>query len=269
MALELLFQEPFLLRALLAGIGISLITAPLGCFVVWQRMAYLGEAMAHSGLMGIVLAMAFASALSFGLGIAFLLLAFGLYWLRQKRGLTSDTALGILSHSMLALGLVLFSLMQGSNLVGFLFGNILGISWTEIAVIYIGAVVINLLIKLCWKPLLMTIAYQELAQAEGIKTNWLQIMLLVLMAAAMTLGFRLAGVLLISSLLLLPAAAAAQISRSPLQMVLLSCNAGIMATILGLLFSIQYDTPSGPSIVLAAALIFLLHALIAKKVKKS
>ena len=250
-------MDDFLLRALLAGLGLTLISGPLGVFVVWQRMAYFGDTLAHSALLGI----AFSLLLQIDLTIGVLLLAGGLamllLWLQQRSGLSNDTLLGILAHGSLAVGLVAISL-QGAriDLHAFLFGDILAVTSREVAMVWGGAAVALAALAWIWRPLLNLSVHAELAAVDNVPTARIRLAFMLLVAMLIALAMKLVGVLLITALLIIPAATAHQWSRSPEQMARLATLIGGAAVIAGLAASLFWDTPTGPSIVTAATLMF-------------
>jgi zinc transport system permease protein len=252
--------DDFVLRALLGGIGVALIAGPLGCFVVWRRMAYFGNALAHSALLGIAVGVLLAVDLTgatIGVCLAF---AGVLLLLQRQRQLATDTLLGILAHTALALGLVALSFFETLrvDLSAYLFGDVLAVGPGDLLWIFGGGALVLLALVALWSPLLSTTVSAELAQAEGVAVGAVQAGFMLLMALAVALGMKIVGILLIVSLLIIPAAAARQLARSPEQMALLAAAVGVLAVALGLAASLAWDTPAGPSIVVATALLFFL-----------
>ncbi len=251
--------DDFFWRAMIAGIGLAIIAAPLGCFMVWRRMAYFGDTLAHSALLGLALSVFFGVHLAlgvFGVGalVALLLLA-----LQRQDTLSTDALLGILSHATLAVGLVLISLMVfvRVDLTGLLFGDILAVSRLDVAIIYATGVLVAALLVWFWRPLLAATVSTELARAEGMKPELSQLVLMLLMAGVVAVAIKLVGVLLITSLLIIPAATARRFCATPEQMAAFAAVIGAIAVSGGLAGSSQWDTPSGPSIVVAALVIFV------------
>ena len=254
--------DDFFLRALLAGIGIAVVAAPLGCFIVWRRMAYFGDAMAHSALIGVALGLVLGMRSAFGVVLAVGAIALLFVALERKPWISSDTGLGILAHGSLALGLVALSLAGGGvNYSAWLFGDILAVSKTDLAHIYgIGAVLLLALFAV-WRPLLAATAHQDLAHAEGVPVLRMRAILILLIAMVIALAMQLVGVLLTTSLLIIPAATARRYATTPESMALLAALAGVAAVLLGLHASLWWDIPSGPSIVLAAVALFIVSLL--------
>lgn len=256
--------DDFFSRALVAGIGLALVTGPLGCFVVWRRMAYFGETMSHSALLGVALAFLLNLDVTLAVFAVAALVALALLLLQRQSSLSADALLGILSHSTLALGLVLVGLLTSVriDLMGFLFGDILAVSTGDIAVIYGGGALIVGLVSLFWRPLLAATVSVELAEAEGLRPGAARVLLMVLMASVIAIAMKLVGVLLITALLIVPAATARRLSATPEQMALIAAALGALAVALGLLGSRNWDTASGPSIVVAALALFILSLLV-------
>jgi len=256
-------MDDFLFRALLAGAGVALIAGPLGCFIVWRRMAYFGDTMAHSALLGVALSVLFDVNITLGVFVVATFGALALIMMQRRAPLSSDALLGILSHSMLALGIVIVAMMTWLriDLMAFLFGDILAVSWTDIVVVYAGGALILALLIFIWRPLLAGTVSSELAAAEGLHPERARIIFMLLMAAVIAIAMKIVGILLITSLLIIPAAAARRFAPTPEMMAVLAAIIGVIAVCVGLFGSLTWDTPSGPSIVVAAAMIFLLSLL--------
>ncbi len=250
--------DDFLIRAFVAGLGIAAVAGPLGCFVVWRRMAYFGDTMAHSGLLGVAIGLFFSINLVLGVFVACMAVAFLLVFLQRARGLATDTLLGILAHSALSLGLVVISFMPSVrvDLMGYLFGDILAVSMMDIFLIYAVAALSLLCLGFIWNRLLALTVHAHLAAAEGIPTKTLHIVFMLLIAGLIAAAMKIVGILLITSLLIIPAAAARPFAGSPEKMAGIAVLIGALAVMIGLLASLQLDTPSGPSIVVAAAALF-------------
>lgn len=255
--------DDFFMRALLAGVGIAIMAGPMGCFIVWRRMAYFGDTMAHSALLGV--AMAFLLDINIMVGV-FAVATTGavlLVLLQRKVVLSTDALLGILSHSTLALGLVLVALMAWLriDLLSYLFGDILSVSKDDLLVVLVGGVGVLAGLAKIWRPLLAGTVNEELAAAEGMKPERVRLVFMILMAGVIAIAMKIVGILLITSLLIIPAATARRFANSPEQMALLAALLGVLAVVAGLMGSMELNTPSGPSIVVAALLIFLASLL--------
>jgi zinc transport system permease protein len=250
--------DDFFVRALVAGFGVALVAGPLGCFIVWRRMAYFGDTMSHSALLGVALGLLLDIHPTLGVVVVTTLIAVVLTALRQRPWLSADTLLGILSHASLSLGLVALGLMPWVrvDLLGYLFGDILAVTRMDLFWICGGGAVVLAILVAIWRPLLAATVHEDLARAEGVPTARVQLVYMVLIALVIAMAMKLVGVLLITSLLIIPAAAARRFATTPEQMALGAAAVGAVAVGLGLLGSLKMDTPAGPSIVVAAAALF-------------
>lgn len=255
--------DDFMTRAALAGIGVALAAGPLGSLVVWRRMAYFGDATAHAAVLGVALALAlnmsiFAGAVAIALIMALTVTAL------SGRGYGMDTLLGVLAHSALAFGLVAVSFLSGIriDLMAYLFGDILAVSRGDLAVIWGGAAIVVGLIGWRWSALLTATLSEELAYASGFDPKREQLVLTVALAVTVAVAIKVVGALLIGALLVIPAAAARALARTPEQMALLAAGIGAASGLLGLQGAYVMDTPAGPSIVCVAAIAFVGSSLL-------
>lgn len=252
-------MDEFLARALAGGLALALVAGPFGCFVVWRRMAYFGDTLAHAALLGVVVGVLLQ--VDYSMGIAGLSLAVALLLgvLQRQSLLASDTLLGIISHGALATGLVVLALMQDArvNLMGWLLGDILAIGWGDVAVLWLGGAVLLAALACVWRTLVAMTVDEDLAQVEGHAVDRARLVLMVLIALVVAAAMKVVGILLVTALLVMPAATARKFSRTPEQMAVLAAVAGALAVALGLAGSWQFDTPSGPSVVVAALGLFI------------
>ena len=250
----------FLLYALLAGLAVALVAGPLGSFAVWRRMAYFGDTLAHSALLGITFGLLLGINLNLAVALGCLLLALILVAMQHNRFLATDTLLGILSHSTLALGLVCVSLFSGTriDLLAYLFGDILSVNRLDLITIWLISVAVIGAIVWLWRPLLAITVHEELAQVEGIPVNKIRTALMLLMALVIAIAMKVVGVLLITALLIIPAAASRRLTHTPEAMAIGASIIGATSVCLGLLASYWWDSPAGPSMVLSATLLFIL-----------
>ncbi len=250
----------FLLNALLAGLALALVAGPLGSFVVWRRMAYFGDTLSHAALFGVALGLMLDVNLTLAVTVGCVLLALLLVTLQQRQPLASDTLLGILAHSTLSLGLVSLSFMDDVriDLMGYLFGDLRAVGPSDLAWIIGGSALVLLMLIPLWRPLLAITVHEELAKVEGLPVAGIRLALMLLIAVVIAVAMKIVGVLLITSLLIIPSAAAQRHARTPEQMALGASVLGIVAVCLGLTLSWFEDTPAGPSIVVSAAALFLL-----------
>ena len=252
--------ESFLLYALLGGLGLAFVAGPLGCFVVWRRMAYFGDSLAHSALLGVALGFLLSIDVTFGIAGTCVVFALAIVGLQQQRRIATDTLLGILSHTALSIGLVALSLMGSLrvDLFGYLFGDILSVTPQDLTVIYGGGALALIVLAVIWRDLLAVTVHEELARAEGVAVFRARLVFTLLLAVVVAISMKVMGILLITSMLIIPAATARRFARTPESMALLAAAAGVLAVVLGLTASLRWDTPSGPSVVVAAFSLFLL-----------
>jgi zinc transport system permease protein len=245
--------DDFFTRAVIAGLGIAAVTGPLGCFVVWRKLAYFGDTLAHAALLGV------AFSLLFNVNVALLLLA-----LQNRSVLSSDALLGMLSHGSLAVGLLALALMTWvrMDLMGLLFGDLLTVTKTDIAMIYVGGAAVLVALIWAWKPLFAVTVNRDLAAAEGYNVAFYDVLLMVLLAAVVAVSIKIIGVMLITSLLIIPAGAARRFSSGPTMMAVLAAAFGGVAVLSGLFASLNFNTPSGPSIVVAALTLFVVGLIL-------
>ncbi|KAG1651456.1 High-affinity zinc uptake system membrane protein ZnuB [Nymphon striatum] len=257
--------DDFFIRALVAGIGVAIVAGPLGCFIVWRRLAYFGDTLSHAALLGVALAFLFEVNITLAVFGVCTCVSIALLLLQKHATLSSDALLGLLAHSALALGLVVLAFMTWirMDLMGFLFGDILSVSKTDIAIVWLGGTVVLAVLMAIWKPLFAATVNFELAEAEGMNPERANIIFMLLMAAVIAIAMKIVGVLLITAMLIIPAATARRFASGPEQMALLAAIIGAVSVIGGLFGSLEWDTPAGPSIVVSAMVLFVL-ALVPK-----
>jgi zinc transport system permease protein len=254
----------FVLRAALAGIGVAAVAGPLGSFVVWRRMAYFGDTLSHSALLGVALGLLLGVDLNLAVVAVCVGLAVLLVILQEQRLLASDTLLGIMSHGALSLGLIAVSFLETVrvDLTTYLFGDILAVSGHDLAWIWGGAAFALALTIFLWRPLLSVTLHEELARVEGINVAAVRLAFMLLVAVVIAVAMKIVGILLITSMLILPAATGRRFARTPEAMAAFAALAGVVAVLLGMAMSLRWDTPAGPSIVVAAGVLFAVTALI-------
>jgi zinc transport system permease protein len=255
-----ILSEPFFQRALIAGIGVALVAGPIGCFIVWRRMAYFGETLSHAGLLGVGFGLLFNVNITLGAVVSAILLALLLLALKRQRQIAVDTLLGILSHTALALGLVTVGLVTGAvtGHLDILFGDVLTVSSRDVLTVWIGALLVLAVIMYLWRDLIAISVHEDLARAEGVNVPWVELAFMLTMAAMTAFAMKIVGLLLITALTVIPAAAARRVSNSPETMAIWSGIFAIVAVVAGLFMSALWGTIAGPSVVLSASLIFVL-----------
>ena len=253
-------MEDFFTRAILGGVGVAIAAGPLGCFVVWRRMAYFGAALAHSALLGVALGFLLNINVTVGIIALCSLVAILLMLLEHQRALASDTLLGILAHSALAIGLITVTFMENLriDLMGYLFGDVLAVGRNDLYLIYGLLAVTTAVLALTWRNMLSITVNEDLAAVEGIPVARTRVSFVLLLASVIAVGMKIVGMLLIISLLIIPAAAARRLSSTPEQMAVTAALLGALCVVLGLFGSLQWDVPAGPSIVVVATFVFVL-----------
>ena len=259
--------DDFIFRAFAAGIGLALITGPLGCFIVWRRLSYFGDTIAHSALLGVVI----AYALNFNIVIAVFavscFIALSLLYLQRGTNLPDDALLGLLAHSVLAIGLVLLGILSfiRIDLMGLLFGDILSVNVTDLLFVWIGGSIVLVVLILIWRPLFAGTVNLELAKAEGLNPDLANAIFTLLIASVIAISIKIVGILLITGLLIIPASASRNLSSTPIQMAIISSVIGVTCVVLGLQSSMIWNSPTGPTILAIALGVFIITLLPLKK----
>jgi zinc transport system permease protein len=254
----------FFTRAVLAGLGVALVAGPLGCFVVWRKLAYFGDTLAHAALLGVALSLLADVNVTLAVFAVALCVAFSLLALQKRSALSSDALLGMLSHGSLAIGLLALAFMTWvrMDLMGLLFGDLLAVTHFDLAIVYGGGAFVLAALLFAWKPLFAVTVNRDLAAAEGIDVAVYDVVLMVLLAAVVAVSIKIVGVMLITSLLIIPAGAARRLSKGPAMMAVLAAVIGMIAVLGGLFASLEFNTPSGPSIVAVALVLFLIGLML-------
>ncbi|ATW43104.1 zinc ABC transporter permease subunit ZnuB [Glaesserella parasuis] len=252
-----------LFPAWLAGVFLTFITAPLGAFVVWRKMAYFGDTLSHSALLGVALGIFLQIDPYIAVILMTVILALCLVWLEQHSTHSVDTLLGIIAHCSLSLGVITISLLDNVrvDLMSYLFGDLLAIGFNDVLFIGIGVIGIATLLALYWKKLLAITVSPELAQIEGLNVARLRLLLMLLTALTIALSMKFVGALIITSLLIIPSATARRFAKTPETMVIYAIGLSILSVSGGLLLSALKDTPAGPSVVVCAGTLFLLSLI--------
>lgn len=258
-----LLGADFFLYALISGVSLALVAGPLGSFIVWRRMSYFGDTLAHSALLGIAIGLMTDSNPQVSIIISCLLLALLLTFLERRPALSTDTLLGILAHSSLAVGVLVLALSRSQriNLEGYLFGELLTVAGTDVIWIVAVAVIVAVLLFRFWNDFLSMTVHAEMAAIEGINVRRLNLLLVIMLALTIAVSMKIVGVLLITSLLIIPPAAARQLANTPERMALIASGIGALSVLAGVVTAFFLDTPVGPTIVVIAALVFFILAL--------
>lgn len=259
-------MSELILRSILAATGVGLLAGMLGCFVIWRRMAYMGDAMGHASLLGVVLGLMLGVLPAYAvLGVA-VLVGLALSQLQKDKRLPFDALLGVVSTGGLALGLLLYSTLPARqmDLYGYLFGDVLGVSDAQLWLIGSMLAVQAALVARCWRPLLRMMVHEEVAQVEGVPVGRLQAMMTALIAATVALALQVVGMLLITAMLVVPPLAARALASTPLQMVAISMALGAASAVGGVWLSYEQNFATGPSIVLVAVIAFGMSLVLGK-----
>lgn len=257
-------MDDFLWRALAAGLGVALAGGPVGAFVVWRRMSFFGGALAHAALLGVVLGLALGVAPGLGVAVVAVLAAVALVVLQGRFRVSDDSLLFVIAHGALAVGLVCVAFLEGVSvdLLAYLFGDILAVTEAELLWLWLAVLVVGGLLAVFWRPLLKISVHEELALADGVPVAAVNLAFMVMIALIVAAAMKVVGILLVASLLVIPATAASRFSRTPEQMAGLAAILGCLSVGGGLFASLRLDTPAGPSIVVAALILFALGAAV-------
>jgi zinc transport system permease protein len=259
-------MDDFLVRALLSGLGVAIVAGPYGCFVVWRRMAYFGETLAHTALFGVALGLLLEVDLILGMVAAVVLAALVLGLAQRDKRLGNDAILGILASLTLAAGVIVVSATAVRvDLFAFLFGDILSVRPTDLYAIYATAAAALAALVWLWRPMLAATLHEELARIDGVRVDLVNLLLMLLLALVIAVSGRMVGILLVVALLVIPAAAARRFAKTPEQMAVLAALIGAVSVAAGLWGSFQWDAPTGPSMVVAAGLICALAWLVPRR----
>ena len=259
--------DDFIIRAFVAGIGLALITGRLGCFIIWRRLSYFGDTIAHSALLGVVIAYAMNFNLIIAVFAVSCFIALSLLFLQKRTNLPDDALLGLLAHSVLAIGLVLLGILSfiRIDLMGLLFGDILSVNITDVLFVWIGGSIVLIVLILIWRPLFAATVNLELAKAEGLNADLANAIFTILIASVIAISIKIVGILLITGLLIIPAAASRNLSSTPIQMAIISSVIGLVSVVLGLQTSMIWNSPTGPTILAIALGVFILTLIPLKK----
>lgn len=251
----------------IGGLLVALMAGPLGSLLLWRRLSFFGDTLAHSALLGIALSIFFHLPMTVGLVACGLIFALILSQLLRSPELASDTALLIISSTALSVGLILLSLQEGHNVdvMSYLLGDLLAVSWQDLWPLCIISCVVLGILYGYWQDFVRAALHEELAEVEGLPITRLRLILLVLLALAISAAIQLVGVLLITALLIIPAAGARFIAKTPVQMAVFASMIGAAAVLTGLALSFWVNTPLSPSIVLCTSVFFAALMLLKKR----
>ena len=256
--------EDFMIKALFMGLAFSALAGPLGSIMVWRRLAFFGDTISHSALLGVALSLIWQAPSGLILILFCVGLAIALTLIPFRSKVSIDSILAIFSHGSLALGLVALSLMNHPpiSLTGFLFGDILALTWSDITLASLTALGIIILTRAFWRPLLTTFISEDLAKSEGISTSWIKVGFALALGLSIGLLLKTVGALLMTAMLIIPASTGRYLVNSPGRMMIAASLVGALSFTIGLWGSYVFDTPTAPMIVVAALLCFVLSRLL-------
>jgi zinc transport system permease protein len=258
--------EDFIVNAIVGGVLVALVAGPLGCFLVWRRMAYFGDTISHSALMGVALGLALGTSQTWIIVATAMVISMFLLLLERGGKFSSDTLLGILAHASLAAGLILISQNNSrQNMMSYLTGDILAITSQDIISLSIMALCLLGGISYIWRSLLTITVHEDLARVEGVNVLRTKIIYMLLIAIMVAFAMKVVGALLITAMMIIPAAAARTIATSPFNMAITSSLLGVISVFSGIFASSEWDIPAGPAIIIAATCLFLIGRFLAPK----
>ncbi len=254
-----LLSLPFAQRAIAAGIAIALVGGVLGVFIVLRGMSFFSDAISHASLLGVAIALLFSAPPLFGALCIALAAAMLIAYLRGRSVLSLDTLIGVAYSAAVALGVITIGFLKGyrADLMSFLFGDVLALSTFDVALAWILSIVVLIAAFFSWREIVLSTLHRDLAAVEGVRVVRTDLLFLILVALVVAVAIRIVGVVLVTALLIVPAATAQNIARTFYSMVLWSIASSIVALIAGLLFSFAANLPSGPTIVLASSVLFV------------
>ena len=255
-----MFSE-FMIRAMAAGLGVALVTGVLGCFVLWRRMVYFGDALSHASILGVAMAAGFGVSVYLGVAGVAIFMAFALVTL-TTRWQSIDTILGVVAHSFLAIGLIAATVFgQGISIEAVLFGDILAVTWLDVALVWGGAIGVISVIASRWRKLIVSTVSEDLAASVGVSGKVEQLIMTLCLAVVVGVALKTVGALLITAFLVIPAAAARTMATTPEAMVGVSSAVGMIGAVGGLSASYYWDWPAGPAMIAACAALFVVSRL--------
>jgi len=259
--IDFLNELNFVWRSLIAGVAIGIVAGPIGVFLIWRRMSFLGETIAHASMLGISISLLLDINFYFGLFFVAILVAFLLNYLSLNKELAPDAILALLAHSSLALGILVIPTSQ-LNIMEFLFGDILAVSGTDIAMIVSVSASCCLALKVIWPDLILLTINEDLATAENVPVGTTKLIYLFCVALVFAVAIKVIGILLITSMLVIPALAARSFAKDSESMVWCSSLMATLSVFGGVGISCVWDLSTGPAIVVFCALLFLLSQLL-------
>ena len=263
--------DDFLVRSVLAGLIMILIAAPMGCLIVWQRLAFLGDTLGHAAVLGVGIGLMLEVKPIFGVLLIVVLLVVSLSRVSSFNNALTETTLAIIAHTGLAGGIILLGFVsdRSINLEAILFGDLLAISLDDLKALFFTTLILLAGLVIHWRSFVALSVSREIAQAEGIEVKKTQFLMYTMIALLVAVMIKVMGVLLIAAMLVIPTTSARLFSRGPEQMVVLSGFFGLGALFGGLAGSFHLDWQTGPSIVVCATLLLLASLVVRRFLKSS
>ncbi len=251
--------DDFIIRALLGGIAVAIAAGPLGSVLVWKRMSFFSDAISHSAILGLVIGIILGMNQYVSVALFALLFALFVTLFKTKNFFPNDSLLNIFAQGALSLGIILFYITKTNfNITNILFGDILAISYNDIIISYLGSIFILTSLLYIWRDLLLMIISEDLAKVEGINVRKISFIFTTIVAIMVALSVKIVGIMMVSSLLVIPACFARVFSKTPERMAFLASIFGIAAILIGTLLSTYFDIPTGPNIVLVLVIGFII-----------
>ncbi len=259
-------MDSFIINALLAGVGVAFISGLLGCFVIWRRMSYFGDSLGHSAILGVGAGILIGLNQNISIILVILLFSAMLTYMQSRNIFSNDSILGILAHGAMSFGVIMVSISHEPHfdLHSLLFGDILLVNKIGIISIIAVAIIIYIFIILNWKSLILATINRDLARSNNDNIMKMDMLLTICLAITKASCIKIIGVLLITSMLIIPAAAARQISSSPFAMAISSVVLALISVFIGILSSYHFDLPAGPAIVAASFMVFMCLLILKK-----
>ena len=257
--------DPLLLKLFFAGFGIAISAAVIGVFVLWKKMAYFSDAISHATIFGLAFAAIIEVMPIYGVIFCSIIFCLLMFYLAHQKFYSNDVVIGISSYILLALGLILIAVFSVNvNLHLYLFGDLLVINNSDIFLIYFSLIIVLIAVFCGYKKMLMICINDDLAKISGIKTDKIQLQFLLLLAFLVAILVKIIGILLITSMLVMPAAIARIYAKNPLAMIILSIIFAIISVALGIISAFIFDLPIAAAIISLMAVILIFSFLFKK-----
>ncbi|MGW7976970.1 metal ABC transporter permease [Staphylococcus xylosus] len=260
------FEFSFLQRALITSIVIGMICGVIGCFIVLRSLALMGDAISHAVLPGVAISYMIGINFFYGAVVFGVLAALGIGFVNQNSKIKSDSSIGIVFSSFLALGVLLITKAQSAiDLTEILFGNVLTVKPEDRTITFIVVAIVLIVIIVFYKEFLLSSFDPTMAAASGLPVKFIHYTLMILLTLVTVASLQTVGVILVVSLLITPASTAYLLTKRLSTMILTSALIGMVSSVIGLFFSVTFNLPSGVVIVLVITIIFIITFFLAPK----